>query len=87
MDSNQNENTRAAVIAIIIKDPDRAGEVNAILHDYSDLIIGRMGIPYRAKEVNIICVAVDAPMDRINALTGALGRLDGVTAKAAVSGR
>ena len=78
---------RIAVIAIIVDDPEKSDELNRILHEYGSFIIGRMGIPYRAKEMNIICVAVDAPMDRINALTGALGRLDGVTAKAAVSGR
>ena len=82
MVSNQKENTRAAVIAIIIKDPDRAGDVNAILHDYSDFIIGRMGIPYREKNMNIISVVVDGPVEKTNALAGRLGRLEGVTSKA-----
>ena len=79
--------TKVAVVSIIVEKEEAVQELNGILHDYSSCIIGRMGIPYRTKEMNIICVAVDAPMDRINALTGALGRLDGVTAKAAVSGR
>jgi putative iron-only hydrogenase system regulator len=79
--------TKVAVVSIIVEKEEAVQKLNSILHDYSTCIIGRMGIPYRAKEMNIICVAVDAPMDRINALTGALGRLDGVTAKAAVSGR
>lgn len=79
--------TKVAVVSIIVEKEEAVQELNSILHDYSSCIIGRMGIPYRTKEMNIICVAVDAPMDQINALTGALGRLDGVTAKAAVSGR
>ena len=59
--------------------------LNAILHDYAKYIIGRMGLPYRAKGVNIICVAVDAPNDAISALSGKLGSLDGVSVKTAYS--
>ena len=82
MDSDSNITTRAAVIAIIIKDLNSAAEVNAILHEYSDLIIGRMGIPYREKNLNIISVVVDGPVEKTNALAGRLGRLSGVTSKA-----
>ena len=77
---------RVAVIAIIAEKVDRANEVNAILHDYNNLIIGRMGLPYREKKVYIINIVVDAPMDRINAIAGKLGRIPGVTAKAVYSG-
>ena len=74
--------TRIAAIAILVSDPESVEPLNALLHDYGDCAIGRMGIPYREKGVNIICLAVDAPVDRINALTGKLGRLNGVGAKA-----
>ena len=75
-------NNRVAVISIIVEDDSAVQEVNALLHEYGQYIIGRLGIPYRAKAVNIICVAIDAPNDSINALTGALGRLEGINAKA-----
>ena len=77
--------TRVAVISIIVEDTDAAEALNSLLHTYGQYIIGRMGIPYRAKAVSIISVAIDAPMDKINALTGALGRVGGITAKAVYS--
>ena len=77
--------TRVALLAVIVENPEIAEKMNAILHEYSEHIIGRMGIPYRQKNVNIICIAIDAPGDEINALTGALGRIKGITAKATYS--
>ena len=77
--------TRVAVISIIIENPESVQTMNEILHQYSGYIIGRMGIPYRAKGVNIISIAVDAPQDKISALSGKIGKLAGVTAKAAYS--
>ncbi|MBQ0110432.1 MAG: iron-only hydrogenase system regulator [Oscillospiraceae bacterium] len=77
--------TRVAVISIIVENLDAVERLNAILHEYGNFIIGRMGLPYHQKKVNIISVALDAPVDTINALTGALGRLPGITAKAAYS--
>ena len=77
--------TRVAVISIIIDNTDSAERLNSVLHDYGEFIIGRMGIPYREKNIHIITVAIDAPSDVINALTGAIGRIAGVTAKAAFS--
>ena len=74
--------TRVAVISIIVYEADAVEKLNALLHTYREHIIGRMGIPYRSRGFNIICVAIDAPLDRINALTGALGRLAGITARA-----
>lgn len=74
--------TRIAAIAIIVTDPDSVEKMNAILHNYGPYIIGRMGIPYREKNVSIISIAIDAPLNEINALTGKLGRLNGVHAKA-----
>ena len=77
--------TRVAVIAIIIENSESAEGVNGILHNYRQYIIGRMGIPYREKEINIISVAVDAPEQEITALSGKIGRLKGVSAKTAYS--
>ena len=77
--------TRVAVISIIVYKEEAVERLNAILHDYAKYIIGRMGLPYRAKGVNIICVAVDAPNDAISALSGKLGSLDGVSVKTAYS--
>jgi len=74
-------NTRVAIVAVIIKNPDIVAEFNDILHEYSEYIIGRMGIPYRAKKINIVSVAVDAPRDVINSLAGKIGKLDGISAK------
>ena len=73
---------RVAVISVIVQAEDAVNQLNALLHEYAQYIIGRMGLPYREKGINIICVAIDAPNDRINALTGALGRVKGLTAKA-----
>ena len=76
---------RVAVISIIVEKEEAVEALNALLHKYGQYIIGRLGIPYRQKNVNIICVAIDAPNDQINALAGALGRIDGITAKATYS--
>lgn len=78
--------TKAAVIAIILKDVKASTEMNAILHEYNEYIIGRMGIPYREKGINIISIAVDASMDTINTLAGKIGRIEGVTAKTVIEG-
>ncbi len=77
--------TRVAVISIIIEDPNAVQAVNEILHEFSEYIIGRMGIPYRQKKISIISIAVDAPQEKISALSGKIGRLSGVTTKAAYS--
>lgn len=73
--------TRVAVIAIIVHGGAQVAALNELLHQYGAYIIGRMGVPYREKGVNIISVAMDAPGDVISALSGKLGRLEGVTAK------
>ena len=69
--------SRVAVLSIIVENEDAVSELNDLLHRYSKYIIGRMGIPYREKNMNIICIAIDAPNDEINALTGAIGRIGG----------
>lgn len=75
--------TRVAVMGIIVQDLQAAEPLNAILHEYGEFIIGRMGIPYREKNINILSVAVDAPQDTISALAGKIGRLAGVSVKTA----
>ena len=75
--------TRVAVISIIIEDPASVQAMNDILHQYAEYIIGRMGIPYREKKISIVSVAMDAPLNVINSLSGKIGRLSGVSAKAA----
>ena len=75
------QETRIAVVGIIVENKEAVGEVNQILHDYSPYIIGRMGLPYEKKHVNIISVIVDAPADRISALSGKLGKIRGISAK------
>ena len=77
--------SRVAVISIIVEDNNAVDALNHLLHESGEYIIGRLGIPYRQRNVNIICLAIDAPNDRINALTGALGRIRGITAKATYS--
>lgn len=77
--------TRVAVISIIVEQTESAERLNAILHEYGQYIIGRMGLPYREGGISIICVAVDAPQDVISALSGKIGRLPGVTGKTAYS--
>ena len=74
--------TRIAAVSIIVEEPASVEELNGILHEYAPWILGRMGIPYRDKGISIISLALDAPLDAINAMTGKIGRLKGVTAKA-----
>ena len=77
--------TRVAVMSIIVEDMTSAEKINAILHEHGEYIIGRMGIPYRHRGINVISIAMDAPQDRISAMSGKIGRLPGITAKAAYS--
>jgi len=74
--------SRLAVISIIVEDTASVETINNLLHEYGKYIIGRMGIPYRNRHVNLISVAIDAPQDVISALSGKIGRLNGVSAKA-----
>ena len=82
MEANQS---RVAVIGIIVENEDAVEQMNRLFHEYGPYIIGRMGLPYRERGVNIICLAVDAPQDIISALSGKIGRLPGVSAKTAYS--
>lgn len=75
------QTTRIALIGILIEQEDSVEPVNQALHKYSHYIVGRMGIPYRAKEVNIISVVLDAPENIISTLSGQLGMIQGATVK------
>ena len=67
------ENTRVTLIGIIVEDPEAAIRINGLLHEYGEYIIGRMGIPYHEKQMNIISVVMDAPQEKVSALSGKLG--------------
>ena len=69
---------RIAVIGIIVEEPQEVEKLNQLLHEYGSYIIGRMGIPYRERKIHVISIAMDAPQDTINALTGKIGRLEGM---------
>ena len=77
--------TRVAVISIIVEDNETVEALNQLLHDYGQIIIGRMGIPYRQRGINIISLAIDGPQDTIAALSGKIGSLKGISAKTAYS--
>lgn len=77
--------SRIALIGIIVENTDSTEQLNQLLHEYGAYIIGRMGIPYRERNIHIISVAVDAPQDIISALSGKIGRLKGITAKTVYS--
>ena len=73
--------TRIALIGIIVADRNESGKLNEILHEYGEYIVGRMGVPYKDKHVNVIRIIVDAPQDVISALSGKLGMLPEVSTK------
>ena len=77
--------TRVAVIGIIVENQDSIESLNRLLHDYGEYIIGRMGIPYRERHINIISIAIEASQNTIASLTGKIGKLDGVGVKTAYS--
>ncbi|NLL39167.1 MAG: iron-only hydrogenase system regulator [Clostridiales bacterium] len=76
---------RISVVSIIAQDMERADEINALLHNYGDYIVGRMGLPYRKRGSFVICVVMDAPRDVVSSLSCKLGMLRGVAAKTTVS--
>ncbi len=77
---------RVAVMSIIVENSDIVESLNSILHDYGSYVIGRMGIPYRARDINIISIALDAPQNVISTLSGKIGQLEGISVKTAFSG-
>ena len=77
--------TRVAVMGIIVENTKSVKELNDILHNYGNYIIGRMGIPYRKHNINVMSIAVDAPQDVTSSLAGKIGALDGISVKTAYS--
>ena len=76
------EEKRLCVLSILVGDRKEAEKVNGYLSEYGEYVVGRMGIPYRGRNVSVLCVVLDAPSAAVNALTGKIGKLEGVTAKA-----
>ena len=81
----EDSKTRVAVIAVIVENNAATDSINELLHEAGQYIIGRMGIPYREKNINIISIAIDASQDIISSLSGRLGRIEGVSVKTAYS--
>ena len=77
--------TRVAIMGIVVENTDSVERLNTLLHEYGSYIIGRMGIPYRARNINIVSIAIDAPQDVISALSGKIGNLDGISVKTVCS--
>lgn len=76
---------RIAVLSIIINELESSESVNAVLHEYSNIVIGRMGIPYRERGISVISVVVDTDTDTVSAVTGKLGKIKGVSVKSVIS--
>ena len=76
---------RIAILGIIVENPDSVSAVNELLHEYRESIVGRMGMPYRERSLSVISIVLDTVNDTISALSGKLGMLDGVSAKAVYS--
>lgn len=76
---------RIGVIGIVVENMDSTARLNAILHEYAGLILGRLGVPYREKKISVIALIVEGTTDEIGALTGKLGNLPGVNVKSALS--
>ena len=74
-------------MAVIVEISDSVEALNALLHEYGEFIIGRMGIPYKTKDINIISIALDAPQDTISALSGKIGKIDGISVKTVYSNK
>lgn len=78
---------RIAVIGIIVENKDSVEALNSLLHEYGEWIAGRMGLPYKERNLSIVSVAIDAPQDVISSLTGKIGKLDGISVKTAYSNK
>ena len=78
---DKNKNSRVALMGIIVEDTEAAGRINGLLHEYGGYIVGRMGLPYRERNMNIISIVLDAPQSVVSALSGKLGMIPGVSSK------
>ncbi len=81
----ENSVTKIAIVAVIITDLNAVEKVNSLFHEYRDYVIGRLGLPYKQKNVNVISVVLDAPFEMVNGLSGKLGMIKGVTSKVLVT--
>ncbi len=81
----ENVENKIAIVAVVIKNKDAVERVNAIFHDYAEFVLGRLGLPYREKKVNLISVMLDAPQTVLNSLSGKLGMIDGVSSKVMIT--
>ncbi len=79
--------SRVAILGIIVENSSAIADLNALLHEYRDYIIGRMGIPYPKRAIHVISIAMDAPQDKIASLSGKIGQLEGISCKAAYSNK
>ena len=86
MKTENKTKTRVAIMSIIVEDRDAVEKINALLHEYSEYIIGRMGIPYRERSISIISIALDAPQDVLSSLAGKIGNVSGVSVKTVTAG-
>lgn len=77
--------TRIGVVGIVVEDMNSSPMVNEVLHDFAEMIIGRMGVPYREKGISVISLIVDGTTDQISAMTGKLGKIAGVNVKSAMT--
>ena len=86
LEKEKKVETRVAVMGIIVENPSSVESLNSLLHEYGEYIVGRMGLPYKKRNINIISVAIDAPQDIISSLSGKIGKLNGISVKTAYSG-
>lgn len=77
--------TRVGVVGIVIENLESAPDVNQVLHEFAEMIVGRMGVPYKEKGISVISIIVDGTVDRMSAMTGKLGKIQGVTVKSALT--
>jgi len=77
--------SRIGVVGIVVENIEETGKVNEYLHEYSHLIIGRLGVPYKEKNLSVISILVDGSSDDISALTGKLGKISGIKVKSALT--
>lgn len=77
------QESRIAVMAIIVENRDSVDELNTLLHEYGNYIVGRMGLPYEKKNLHIVSIALDAPNETISALAGKIGNISGISVKTA----
>lgn len=78
---------RIAVIGIIVEDISSVEQLNSVLHSYGEFIVGRMGLPYRERNISIVSIAVDAPQNTISELSGKIGKINGISVKTAYSNK